>query len=199
MLKKFLIKFSEIVPIKYFIPHYNKKTFEYSEELTDYMSNEVPASFIPGRILFVNLGSFQLKIKNKILAFLFGLKSIQQTETIIAYNIESISLLYNKSIQNSSNIMVGLNNIPEPLSGILNRLPQWLRLEILCLAGEFQKLKPEIVQAFTMGDSIKCGLAGLIAEVPKIILSCWVRSHFIRYISNLFCRKSMNYFATIKI
>jgi glycosyltransferase involved in cell wall biosynthesis len=57
------------------------------------------------------------------------------------------------------------------LRGLIARLPFDLESEILDLAAELRERRPEVVHAWLDATAIVCGVAGLIAGVPRIVLA----------------------------
>jgi glycosyltransferase involved in cell wall biosynthesis len=63
------------------------------------------------------------------------------------------------------------SSIPLPLRKIERLLPSSLTTDIANLYWEFTEIRPEIVHAWLDWDNVRAGLAGVLAGVPKVILS----------------------------
>jgi len=138
---------------------------------------------VPRRVLLVNAGLAAGGAERQIVNTLNGLSR---------QSLESVSLLGEYLFESSerafllpelrSGIAVeqvrrrtrfsgaGFTRIGPNVARLLGALPVQLAEEILDLAAEFRDRRPEVLHAWQDSTSIKCGIAAILAGVPRIVL-----------------------------
>jgi glycosyltransferase involved in cell wall biosynthesis len=137
---------------------------------------------IPGRVVLVNAGLAAGGAERQIVNTLLGLRR-QKLESVsflgefLDDSPDRTFMLPALSGSGIAVIQVGrrdrgyLKQIDGSVTALLELLPPDLARETADLVGEFRDRRPEIVHAWQDATSIKCGLAGIIAGVPRIVLS----------------------------
>lgn len=142
---------------------------------------EINQNFVPGRIIMMTTGLDAGGAERQLVNTIIGLDK---------YGFESVTLIseylnrdfYLPQLQSHQikvsaipvtfkTIDQAFDTIEGPLLTLFKRLPGHFVLDILNLIAEFQKSNPEIVHAWQDETSLKCGIAAVLAGVPKIILS----------------------------
>jgi len=140
---------------------------------------------VPGRILLVNAGLAAGGAERQVVNTLVGLKARgYEDASLLGEYLHSapgldfyLSQLKRAGISASqverriSLAEHGLESVAPAVADALSLLPTHLIAEILNLTEEFRARRPEVVHAWQDSTSIKCGIAAVIAGVPKIVLS----------------------------
>ncbi len=174
-------------------PRINNRLYKISliQEISEYdffpltnvliKENVQPEPYVRGRVLLVNDGLGSGGTERQVVNTLLGLQN-QELESVsllcMTFNndfylpyLKANNVTVHHLANRIKDLQGALEIVDEPVINLLKSLSRHFVLQILNLILEFKHRKPEIVHAWLDNTSIICGIAGLIAGVPKIILS----------------------------
>ncbi len=140
-------------------------------------------SAIPGPVVHVNAGMTAGGVERQICLTLAGLKERGFEDLLLLGEYRSAVAEFQPYVDWLNRISVPIRAVPKlPLQSLwdalpprtataMSQLPAYLITEILALAAEFRRLRPEVVHAWQDATCIRAGFAALLAGVPQIILS----------------------------
>ena len=139
---------------------------------------------IPRRVVLVNAGLAAGGAERQILNTLTGLADRGlESACLLGEHLGAPGLDFYHAQFEAANAQVfgverrlklwehGLATLPPALAELVARLPIRLVEDILNLTEAFRERRPEIVHAWQDATSIRCAIAGLIAGVPRLVLS----------------------------
>lgn len=137
---------------------------------------------VPRRVLLVNTGLAAGGAERQVVNTLLGLgkERLESISFLGEHLFEGsdrgflIPLLADSGIPLTQVTRYGRRDykrIAQSVRKILDHLPLNLAERIVDLVAEFRERRPEVVHAWQDDTSIKCGLAAVIAGVPRIVLS----------------------------
>jgi glycosyltransferase involved in cell wall biosynthesis len=137
---------------------------------------------VPRRVLLVNAGLAAGGAERQIVNTLLGLprQELESVSFLGEYLDDSPDRAFMLPALSGSGVVPAqlarrdrgyFKEIDKSVTELLELLPPDLAQETADLVGEFRARRPEVVHAWQDATSIKCGLAGIIAGVPRIVLS----------------------------
>jgi glycosyltransferase involved in cell wall biosynthesis len=134
------------------------------------------------RVLLVNAGLAAGGAERQVVNTLLGLREqpLESVSFLSEYLYDSPDRAFLLPALAGSGIPFGkiarrdrnyFKRIDSSVVGLLGCLPVDLAQETIDLVAEFRARRPEVVHAWQDATSIKCGMAGIIAGVPRIVLS----------------------------
>lgn len=160
-----------------------------SESLAKMLTRAAAAApvgtFVPGRVVLLNAGLAAGGAERQIVNTLVGLQaeSLESASFLGEYVFAAPDLTFYLPLLQQAKIDVqqvpravelasgGIDRVAPILAEFTGELPTHLIEEILNLIVELRKRRPEVLHVWQDSTSIKGAIAGLIAGVPKIILS----------------------------
>jgi glycosyltransferase involved in cell wall biosynthesis len=139
---------------------------------------------VPRRVILVNAGLAAGGAERQILNTLVGLADRGlESACLLGEHLDAPGLdFYRAQFQAAGAQMFGvkrrlklwehgLATVPPALAELIAQLPIRLIEDILNLTEAFRERRPEVVHAWQDATSIRCAIAGLIAGVPRLVLS----------------------------
>ncbi|MEX2615896.1 MAG: glycosyltransferase [Alphaproteobacteria bacterium] len=154
------------------------------QEIVTALESEIaqPAAFVPGRILHVNAGLAAGGAERQICLTLAGLKRRGFCDVALLGEykdaiddfppyvcaLDANAIPYEAIVK--APVPSVLRRLPKRLAAALSQLPPDILTDILSLAEEFDRRRPQVVQAWQDATSIRVAIAAAIAGIPRTVL-----------------------------